>query len=167
MIFHGHSLVKNRHCRAFRCDHSLRTLMMQRFHYYRDPLFLIGCIAYAVNRWLVKPHVHTGFFHNHFNDCWLIPCALPLVLWLHRRLGLRQHDHPPLVSEIMPHLIFWSLLFKWIGPKIYSRATPDPWDVLCYFGGGAVAWLWWQRKWLVHRFKNQMLVQFPHNDLPC
>lgn len=136
---------KDHHRHDLRHDHSLRPLTMPRFRYYRDPLFLIGCMAYAVNRWLVKPHVHSGFFHDHFNDCWLIPCALPLVLWSHRRLGLRQHDDPPRIFEIVPHLVFWSLLFKWIGPQICSYATPDQWDVLCYWGGGMVAWLWWHR----------------------
>ncbi len=71
---------------------------------------------------------------------------MPLVLWAHRRLGLRAHDDPPRLSELIPHLIFWSLLFKWIGPQITTRATPDPWDVLCYWAGGLLAWLWWRRE---------------------
>jgi hypothetical protein len=121
-------------------------LSPRRFQYYRDPLFLLGCAAYAINRWLVKPRVHTGFLHDHFNDCWLIPCALPLVLWLHRRLGLRGHDEPPGGFEIGAHLVFWSLLFKGVGPKIWSHVTPDWWDVPCYWGGGAAAWLWWHRQ---------------------
>ena len=122
---------------------------MRRFQYLRDPLFLIGCSAYAINRWLIKPHVHTGFFHSHFNDCWLIPCALPPVLWLHRRLGLRREDVPPQVSEIMSHLIFWSLLFEWIGPKFVRGTTGDPLDVLAYVFGAILAGLWWQRqRWM-------------------
>ncbi len=35
---------------------------MPRFRHYRDPRFLVGCTAYAINCRLVKPHVHTGFF---------------------------------------------------------------------------------------------------------
>jgi len=122
---------------------------MLRFRYLRDPLFLIGCTAYALNRWLIKRHVHTGFFHSHFNDCWLIPCALPPVLWLHRRLGLRSHDLPPQVSEILSHLVFWSLLFEWIGPKFVRGTTGDPLDVLAYVFGALLAGLWWQRdRWM-------------------
>ena len=119
---------------------------MPRFRYHLDPLFLTGCAAYALNRWLVKRYVHRGFFHDHFNDCWLIPCALPLVLWLHRRLGLRRHDDPPRFSEIVPHLIFWSLLFEWIGPQFVPHATADPWDVVSYWAGGLLAWRWWHRE---------------------
>ena len=113
------------------------------FRYCRDPLFLVGCAAYALNRWLIKPHFHHGFFHSHFNDCWLIPCALPPVLWLHRRLGLRNHDRPPQISEIALHLAFWSLLFEWIGPRFMPHTTGDPYDVAAYAVGAILAALWW------------------------
>lgn len=150
-LYDQYCVIEIHNRRAFRRDHPLRAMSRSGFKYYRDPLFLTGCMAYAVNRWLVKPHVHRRFFHDHFNDCWLIPCALPLVLWLHRRWGLREHDDSPRISEIITHLIFWSLLFKGVGPTIYAGATADPWDVLCYWGGGLLAWLWWHREWLPQR----------------
>ncbi|HEX3797713.1 MAG TPA: hypothetical protein VH413_03355 [Verrucomicrobiae bacterium] len=125
---------------------------MRPFLYFRDPLFLIGCAAYALNRFVVKHYIHRGFFHDHFNDCWLIPCALPPVLWLHQRLGLRPHNAPPQFLEIFAHLIFWSLLFEWIGPKFVHGTTSDPMDVVAYFTGGLIAWIWWQRdSWLKAR----------------
>lgn len=130
---------------------------MQRFLYLRDPLFLVGCAAYAFNRWLVKPHVHTGFFHSHFNDCWLIPCALPPILWLYRRLGLRSHDAPPQISGITLHLAFWSLLYEWIGPKFVPHTTGDPLDALAYATGAVVAGLWWRRgRWLKTRLGREL-----------
>jgi hypothetical protein len=121
------------------------------FRYHRDPLFLLGCAAYAANRWLIKPHVHTGFMHNHFNDCWLIPCALPLVLLIQRALSLRPNDDPPRLSEIVPHLVFWSILFKGIGPRIVPWAAPDLWDIPCYWAGGLVAWVWWNQESLFQK----------------
>jgi hypothetical protein len=127
---------------------------MRRFIYVRDPLFLLGCLAYALNRWLVKPHVHGGFLHSYFNDCWLIPCALPPILWLHRRLGLRSHDLPPGVGEIASHLIFWSLLFEWIGPKFVAHAVGDPFDAVAYAIGAIVAGWWWHRERWVKGFES-------------
>jgi hypothetical protein len=125
---------------------------MRRFRYLGDPLFLLGCAAYALNRWLIKPHVHAGFLHSQFNDLWLIPCALPPILWLHRALGLRAHDQVPQWSEILPHCAFWSVLFEWIGPKLVPRATGDPWDVVAYVVGALLAGFWWQRdRWLARR----------------
>ena len=118
---------------------------MRPFRYLRDPLFLTGCAAYALNRWALKNHTHSAFLHSYFNDLWLIPCALPPVLWLHRMLGLRGHDHPPQLAEILAHLAFWSLLFEWIGPRLAARATGDMLDVLAYAAGALLACCWWQR----------------------
>jgi hypothetical protein len=119
---------------------------VRRFRYLFDPLCLCGCLVYAVNRWLLKPHLHAGFFHSYFNDVWLIPCALPPVLWLHRRFGLRTDDAAPRVSEIVFHLVFWSLLFEWIGPHFVAHTTGDPWDTVAYAVGALFACLWWQRE---------------------
>src|ERR1043165_1488045 len=124
---------------------------MQRFRYCRDPLFFVGCVAYAINRWLLKPHTSNGFFHGYFNDLWLIPCALPPILWLHRRLGLRRNDNHPQISEISLHLIFWSVLFEYIGPKFMPHTVGDPLDVLAYTVGALVAGTWWNRQRFVSR----------------
>lgn len=124
---------------------------MKRFLYCRDPLFLIGCIAYAVNRWLLKPRTTNAFLHGYFNDLWLIPCAVPPILWLHRRLRLRADDRYPRVSEIVLHLVFWSVLFEYIGPKFMPHTVGDPLDVLAYAAGALVASVWWHRDRLASR----------------
>lgn len=117
-----------------------------------DALCVLGCTAYAANRWLVKPHVHRGFFHSYFNDVWLIPCALPPVLWLHCRLKLRAHDAPPQIAEIALHLVFWSAWFEWLGPKVMTGKTGDPLDVVAYAVGALFAGIWWQRhRWVTGR----------------
>ena len=118
---------------------------MKRFGYWRDPLCLAACAFYAVNRWLVKPHVHSPFLRGQFNDCLLIPCALPLVLWLQRQLGLRSHDEYPLPGEILFHLVIWSVLCEVIGPHL-MRVTGDVRDVAAYTCGALVAWLWWRSR---------------------
>lgn len=123
---------------------------MRPFRYLRDPLFLVSCAAYAINRWLIKAHLHSDFLHSHFNDLLLIPCALPPILWLHRQFGLRSHDQAPTVLEIASHLGFWSAWFEWLGPKFVSHATADPLDVLAYLAGALLAGVWWHReRWLV------------------
>jgi hypothetical protein len=118
-------------------------LVMKRFGYWRDPLFLTACELYALNRWLVKPHVHSPFLRGQFNDCLLIPAALPLVLWLQRRLWLRRDDEFPSAGEIGFHLIVWSLVCEGIGPYLL-RGTGDFRDVVAYTGGAVFAWLWWR-----------------------
>lgn len=116
---------------------------MKRFGYWRDPLFLLACTLYALNRWAIKPHVHSPFLHGQFNDLLLIPCALPLVLWLQRRMGVREYDAPPKPGEIMFHVAVWSVLFEVIGPH-WMHVTGDLLDVVAYVIGGIGAGVWWR-----------------------
>ena len=125
---------------------------MNPFAFHRDRLFLIGCAAYLLNRFVLEPHMDSSFLHSHFNDLWLIPCALPLVLWLHRALGWRG-DGMPTAAEVLGHLILWSMLFELVGPILISRATADPLDVACYWVGGVIAWTWWNRTALFGRLR--------------
>jgi hypothetical protein len=93
----------------------------------------------------MKPLCADGFLHSDFNDLWLMPCALPLLLWLQRRAGLRQHDGMPTGGEILGALALWSVLFEWVGP-LCLRVTGDPLDIVAYGVGALVAWLWWQHR---------------------
>ena len=133
---------KNRPRRRIRIH--LPRAAVNRFGYWRDPLFLAGCALYALNRWGLKPHTHSAFLHGQFNDLLLIPCALPLVLWMQRRLGLRKHDHFPDAGEIALHVIVWSVLCEGIGPHILP-VTGDVKDVIAYALGAVLAWAWWRR----------------------
>jgi len=121
---------------------------MRPFRYLRDPLFLLGCCAYALNRWLLKPHLHSPFLHSYFNDLWLIPCALPPVLLLQRWLKVRSHDEPPQPNEILFQFVVWAFFFEGILPHFRMRSTGDWGDVLAYAIGGLLAGLWWRRSQL-------------------
>jgi len=122
---------------------------VKRFGYWRDPLAVASVLLYAINRWALKPWVHHGFWHDHFNDLLLIPAALPLVLWLQRRLKLRLHDRPPTWPEIALHLVVWTAICEWIGPRFYHHATADWRDVAAYTAGAIAAGLWWH--WSANR----------------
>jgi hypothetical protein len=119
---------------------------VKRFNYVLDPLFLACCALYALNRWLIKPHIHAAFFHNWFNDTLLIPCALPPLLLVHRWLRLRKTEGPPTAWEIAAHFAGWSLLFEYLGPHL-MHTTGDPWDVVAYGAGALVAFLVWHHAW--------------------
>ncbi len=119
---------------------------MRRFRYALEPLCIGACALYALNRWLLKPHVASPFLRDHFNDLLLIPCALPLVLWLQRRLGLRAHDESPTLAEVALHLAMWALIAEWLGPRWLHRGIGDEWDVAAYTLGAAVAMITWRRE---------------------
>ncbi len=99
---------------------------MKRFGYARDPLCIAACAGYAVNRWLIPGSWKGWFMHGYFSDTLLIPAALPLVLWLHRRLGWRANDTSPRWNEILLHLVVWSVAAEVVAPHLFSRATGDP-----------------------------------------
>ncbi|WP_221029358.1 hypothetical protein [Actomonas aquatica] len=125
---------------------------MKSFGYVRDPLCLLTMALYALNRWALKPQLTGGgFMHDHFNDLLLIPAALPLILWVQRKLGWRDHDQAPRWSEIGLHLAIWGVICEIAGPSIAAHATGDWRDLVAYTVGAAVAGLWWQRRSLPRR----------------
>jgi hypothetical protein len=117
---------------------------VRRYSFWRDALWWCSCGLYAVNRWGIKPHSHNAFFRGHFNDLFLIPCALPLILQLQQWVGLRKRITAPDWSEIVFHLVVWSVFFEVIGPHV-MKTTGDPMDVAAYAAGAVLAGIWWQR----------------------
>jgi hypothetical protein len=116
---------------------------MSRFGYLRDPLFLTALAGYALNRWVCKALWPSPFLHGQFNDLLLIPAALPAVLWVQRVIGLRNHDRAPSWLETLLHLVAWSVICEFIGPRWLHHGTADGWDVLAYTVGGVMACVWW------------------------
>jgi hypothetical protein len=136
---------------GYECGSGDDRAFVKTFRYAFDPLCLSACWLYAVNRWLIEPVCAWPFLHEHFNDLFLIPAALPLVLGLQREVGLRWHDRPPTIPEIVGHLFIWSLISELLGPFASARSVGDPLDVLAYAAGALVAGIWWNRQSLLSR----------------
>ena len=152
LLFKGHdydSTCEIRDCTRYWTPDS--RFIVRTFAYLRDPLFVLCCILYALNRWALKPILHVPFLQYWFNDLLLIPCALPFVLWIQRRMHLRHDDSPPSFTEVSVHLLLWSLLFEVIGPHLFRHATGDFLDVLAYVAGGVFALAWWHRQQFTKR----------------
>lgn len=116
---------------------------MNRFRYALDPVCLLACAGYFCNRWLIPAAWRGAFLRNYFNDALLIPAALPLILWVQRRTGLRGHDRQPQWGEIVLHLAVWSVSAELLAPHLWPRAVGDPWDIAAYAGGSLLAgWIW-------------------------
>ncbi len=116
---------------------------MKRFGYARDPLCLLACGLYVLNRCWLRGAVDDAFLQGSFNDLLLIPAALPVWLWLQRRIGLRREDAPPRWSEIALHVVTWSVAAEWIAPQLLAHATADWHDVAAYAVGAVAAGTWW------------------------
>jgi hypothetical protein len=119
---------------------------VKKFGYVRDPLCALACGGYAFNRWLLRPLGWAAgpFMRGHFNDLLLIPAALPLLLWLQRRLGVRATDQPPSWREIGLHFAVWSIAAEMLAPRFMPHATGDWIDVAAYAAGAVVSGCVWQ-----------------------
>lgn len=118
---------------------------MNAFGYARDRTCWLACALYAMNRWAVPAALKNVFLRGYFNDCLLIPAALPLMLLLERRLGLRADDSAPRWTEVLFHLVIWSVAAEVVGPRLFTRAQGDVFDVAAYAAGALVAMLAWGR----------------------
>ena len=116
---------------------------MKRFRYAADPLCVLACVAYAWGHWFLRHYVHAGFWHDQFTDLLLIPAALPVMLWVQRRVGLRNNDARPTWSEIGFHLAVWSIAAEVAAPLLFKSATADWRDALAYGCGAVLAGGWW------------------------
>jgi ubiquinone/menaquinone biosynthesis C-methylase UbiE len=116
---------------------------VSRFRYGFDPLCLLSCGLYAVFRWLIRPHTSAVFWHSYSTDYLFIPAALPLMLWVYRRLGLRAHDRFPDWPEIGLHFVVWSIAAEGVAPFFFKSAVGDWWDIAAYAVGAVVAGGWW------------------------
>ncbi len=118
-----------------------------RFRYLKDPLFLACFSAYFLHRCLRSYGFSTPFLRAHLNDLICIPFWVPIMLWAHRRLGLRRHDGPPEGFEIVIPLLIWSFLFEVLIPARREWSIPavaDPYDVLSYCVGALAAAVLWR-----------------------
>jgi hypothetical protein len=74
---------------------------------------------------------------------------VPIMLFIQRRLGLRDDDASPHARELVIPLIVWSWLFEIILPEtglLGDRCVADHLDVLYYAIGAVFAgffWKWW------------------------
>ena len=118
--------------------------MLKRFAYARDPVCLASWALYGCNRLLVPWSVKGPLLRYHFNDVLFIPAVLPLMLWVHRKLGLRRDDGPPRADEVWLHLAVWSVAAEGVAPLLSRRATGDVWDVAAYAAGALGAQLLWR-----------------------
>lgn len=116
---------------------------MKPFPYAGDRLCRIACGFYIANRWCMPALWKGAFLRGHFNDLLFIPAALPPLLWLQRRLGLRTTDVPPGWSEVGWHLLIWSIAAELVGPLLFPWTTADGWDLVAYAVGATVAAFFW------------------------
>jgi hypothetical protein len=118
------------------------------FGYLADPICIGSILIYMLTRWVLKPH-HIGgcFVHGYLNDLICLPLFLPIILRAQSILGIRRHDLPPTLFEVLHNWVIFSVVFEVVLPRIPAFAsTGDPWDCVAYMVGGIAAYFWWNRR---------------------
>ena len=112
---------------------------MRRFRYAADPLCIAATALYVLQRWVFCHPALRGWF----SDVLFLPAAVPVFLWMERKLGLRTHDRIPSLTEVVGLFLVWSLAAEGIAPRLFQYCTADPMDIVAYAAGGLFALAWW------------------------
>jgi hypothetical protein len=116
------------------------------FRYLADPVCIFSLALYALNRHVLKPHHIGGWFtHGYFNDVLCLPLFVPVILYAQHLVGVRKHFGYPRFWEIALNWAVFTIVFQLIIPKYPKTfiAAGDPYDILAYFAGGAIAGIYW------------------------
>ncbi len=118
------------------------------FRYLKDPFFLTCFTVYWLHRVARQWNCSTSLLDAYLNDVICVGFWVPIILWGHRKIGLRKHDDVPAALEIVIPAIIWAFAFEVLlpaSPRWSRYAVADPNDVCCYFAGGLAAMVYWQR----------------------
>ncbi len=111
----------------------------------RDPFWIIAITCYALHKCWQAVYPDSGWMDHYWNDLWMLPCALPLILSVYGLLGLRELAIRPSGAEILWHGVLWGLMAEFVGPLCFKHAVGDPWDLVAYAVGGFVLFYRWHR----------------------
>ena len=109
----------------------------------KDPFWGISIACYIIHRFWQVLSPDSGWMDRHWNDLWMLPCALPLILSLYGALGMRAHALRVTGGEILWHGLLWGFMAEFIGPLLFDHAVSDLWDLLAYALGGFLMFFRW------------------------
>jgi hypothetical protein len=138
----GHGGFDSQNGAGFRVRRGGHSPAVKCFRYALDPLCLVACGLYVLSRLAPMPGWSAGWFR----DVLFLPVAVPVFLWIERRLGLRTDDAPPSWGELMWLFLVWSVAAEGVAPLLFEQCTADALDILAYAAGGIIAGSWWTRR---------------------
>ncbi|HWB54714.1 MAG TPA: hypothetical protein VG722_10995 [Tepidisphaeraceae bacterium] len=116
------------------------------FRYIDDPICIVAMLVYLVNRCALKPeHIGGWLVHDYLNDLLCLPIFLPIILRLQSALGIRRHDLPPTLFELIHNWFIFSVLYYYVFPRLSAfTSVADLWNSVAYLVGGVAAFVCWQ-----------------------
>ncbi|MGU3376259.1 hypothetical protein [Chryseobacterium sp. M5A1_1a] len=109
--------------------------MKKRISYW----FLLGLVFWAVIVLLRKNNIYIPVINNHFTDFITVPMYCYLIEYImNSLLGFRWK---PDFKFVLTSILYLSFLFEVLCPKLSDLFTGDIFDVLAYFSGGMVYYI--------------------------
>jgi hypothetical protein len=129
-------------------------LNQKEYKYYGDPVFVVSIICYSINKLLLISHrsFESSFMNNYFNDIFVVPCLLPILIYCIARMKLRNKYSGPLIIEIFLFVSVISLMCEIFGPYFLGKGVYDPIDIFAYLLGGMISWFIWRYGKVSYKF---------------
>ena len=99
----------------------------------RHPLFICATALTLANAALERLASPIPFIHAYLDDVLCFPVVLTLALALLRML--KGNDHRLSSFQIGAAVIYFSIVFEWMLPRVSASYTGDALDVIAYAAG--------------------------------
>ncbi|REG83524.1 magnesium citrate secondary transporter [Algoriphagus antarcticus] len=116
----------------------------------KHPIFIITSMAFWINQYLEKSlGIFLPLYHAYGDDLMAMPVVFGICLQMMRWIHPMKSELIFSKKQVFIGLIYFSIVFELVLPKLSAAHTADPLDVLCYMIGA----------WVFHRFMNKPALQ--------
>ena len=117
---------------------------------FKHPMFIITSMAFWINQYLEKSlEIFLPLYHSYGDDLMAMPVVFGVCLQIMRWIHPMKTELTFTKKQLLIGLIYFSIVFELILPKLSKAYTADPLDLLCYMIG----------TWVFHKFMNKPAPQ--------
>lgn len=117
---------------------------------FKHPILIFASIAFWANQYLEKSlGIIVPFYHAYGDDLMAMPVVFGICLQLMRWFHPLKSELTFSKKQLLIGLIYFSVVFELVLPRLSTAYTADPLDVLCYSIG----------TWVFMRFMNKPVPQ--------
>lgn len=102
------------------------------------PFFVVIVLLSGSNKLLELSGISIPFIHAYMDDIFCMPFVLTLALWAMRKFILKNENYVLNLRQIVAAIIYCSVLFELILPKLSATYIADIFDIAAYISGGVL-----------------------------
>ena len=97
----------------------------------KHPLFISAVLLTTINAMLERAGYPVPFVHAYLDDVLCFPVVLTLALTFLRRF-VTPRDYTLSAFQVVMAVIYFSIVFEWMLPRVSENYTCDPADIIAY-----------------------------------